>query len=156
MAINSAMEMEITPTGVLCTIGGILMILGVALSWMDIGLLGSVSSHSGWDIVLNDDIEGIVRFSPAVCIVSSILVFTLDTFFISNRKSKMKKIMSLATILIAAISIVFIIMFTGDIPSNDIDIAGYDVLSSSVGVGAWIALAGSVMSAMGGVLGLRS
>lgn len=150
------MELKITPAGVLCTIGGVLMILGVALSWMDLSLLGSVSSYSGWDIVLDDDIESLVRFSPAVCIVSSILVFALDTFFISNRESDMKNIMSIATILVAAISIMFITMFIGDIPSSDIDIAGYDVLSSSVGVGAWIALAGSVMSAVGGAFGLRS
>lgn len=146
---------EVNWLGLIGLIGSVLMIVGVFLSWVDVqigsGIISYSESYSGWT-TYSDGI-GDYSYAALVTLIAGILaLITTIIPIVPNvfKSDKVNKLLGVLSLILAVVAVVLIVLYNGQMES--ISIAGITIASASAGIGLWIALAGSVVLAVGGIV----
>ena len=134
--------------GILAIVGGLLMIVGVFMDWVvfDLGLLGT-ETISGMEVLDELESDEVSMYAPMIALVIGVVSLLVGGVSLLGKADDMKRIMSIATIILAIIVVIFAFMFNGEVSDDDFGIV-------EAGAGLWIALVGGIVSAVGGVLGI--
>lgn len=134
--------------GILAIVGGLLMIVGVFMDWVvfDLGFLGT-ETVSGMEVLDELGSDEVSMYAPMIALVIGVVSLLVGGVSLLGKADDMKRIMSIATIILAIIVVVFAFMFNGELSGDD-----YGIVEA--GAGLWIALVGGIVSAVGGVLGI--
>lgn len=134
--------------GILTIVGGLLMIVGVFMDWVvfDLGFLGT-ETVSGMEVLDELESDEVSMYAPMIALVIGVVSLLVGGVSLLGKADDMKRIMSIATIILAIIVVIFAFMFNGELSGDD-----YGIVEA--GTGLWIALVGGIVSAVGGVLGI--
>lgn len=134
--------------GILAIVGGLLMIVGVFMDWVvfDLGFLGT-ETVSGMEVLDELESDEVSMYAPMIALVIGVVSLLVGGVSLLGKADDMKRIMSIATIILAIIVVIFAFMFNGELSDDDFGIV-------EAGAGLWIALVGGIVSAVGGVLGI--
>lgn len=134
--------------GILAIVGGLLMIVGVFMDWVvfDLGFLGT-ETVSGMEVLDELGSDEVSMYAPMIALVIGVVSLLVGGVSLLGKADDMKRIMSIATIILAIIVVIFAFMFNGELSGDDFGIV-------EAGAGLWIALVGGIVSAVGGVLGI--
>lgn len=134
--------------GILAIVGGLLMIVGVFMDWVvfDLGFLGT-ETVSGMEVLDELGSDEVSMYAPMIALVIGVVSLLMGGVSLLGKADDMKRIMSIATIILAIIVVIFAFMFNGELSGDDFGIV-------EAGAGLWIALVGGIVSAVGGVLGI--
>ena len=134
--------------GILAIVGGLLMIVGVFMDWVvfDFGFLGT-ETVSGMEVLDELESDEVSMYAPMIALVIGVVSLLVGGVSLLGKADDMKRIMSIATIILAIIFVIFAFMFNGELSGDDFGIV-------KAGAGLWIALVGGIVSAVGGVLGI--
>lgn len=155
--------------GIVGIIGAILMIVGVFLSWMDLSVsffgYSETYSATGMDVfsgklVIADGIEfgfdtiTAYSYAPVVALVCGVLALIATIVPTVFNKGKVGKILGAVALILAIVSIVISFMFYGDVSAfeGSVDLVGIVGATVSVGMGFWLAIAGAIITIIGGIL----
>lgn len=150
------------PLGIVGLIGSILMIVGVFLTWAEVSahVFGAEilnETFSGMDVYNGVDVLGdsVVMFdynyAPIVALVAGViaLITTILPIFY-NKKPAVSKALGIISLILAVVSIVITFLFYGQMDS--VAVGGLMDASVSAGIGVWLAVAGAVILAIGGII----
>ena len=134
--------------GILAIVGGLLMIVGVVMDWVvfDLGFLGT-ETVSGMEVLDELESDEVSMYAPMIALVIGVVSLLVGGVSLLGKADDMKRIMSIATIILAIVVVIFAFMFNGELSGDDFGIV-------EAGAGLWIALVGGLVSAVGGVLGI--
>ena len=134
--------------GILAIVGGLLMIVGVFMDWVvfDLGFLGT-ETVSGMEVLDELESDEVSMYAPMIALVIGVVSLLVGGVSLLGKADDMKRIMSIATIILAIVVVIFAFMFNGELSDDDFGIV-------EAGAGLWIALVGGIVSAVGGVLGI--
>ncbi|MBR7152810.1 MAG: hypothetical protein IKD00_03575 [Candidatus Methanomethylophilaceae archaeon] len=134
--------------GILAIVGGLLMIVGVFMDWVvfDLGFLGT-ETVSGMEVLDELESDEVSMYAPMIALVIGVVSLLVGGVSLLGKADDMKRIMSIATIILAIVVVIFAFMFNGELSGDDFGIV-------EAGTGLWIALVGGIVSAVGGVLGI--
>ena len=134
--------------GILAIVGGLLMIVGVFMDWVvfDLGFLGT-ETVSGMEVLDELGSDEVSMYAPMIALVIGVVSLLVGGVSLLGKADDMKRIMSIATIILAIVVVIFAFMFNGELSGDDFGIV-------EAGTGLWIALVGGIVSAVGGVLGI--
>lgn len=146
------MVIEITPkVNLFCliaAIGAVMTIGGVFLSWVD---LSGVTSGSlmGWDISTNSAYSNTsFGYVPMVSLACGIISLALMVLCIMEVDKRWDNTMNIAGVGISVIALILILLFNNDIGTS----FGTDMINAATGMGLWVALAGCIVTAAGGII----
>lgn len=134
--------------GILAIVGGLLMIVGVFMDWVvfDLDFLGT-ETVSGMEVLDELESDEVSMYAPMIALVIGVVSLLVGGVSLLGKADDMKRIMSIATIILAIVVVIFAFMFNGELSGDDFGIV-------EAGTGLWIALVGGIVSAVGGVLGI--
>ena len=134
--------------GILAIVGGLLMIVGVFMDWVvfDLDFLGT-ETVSGMEVLDELGSDEVSMYAPMIALVIGVVSLLVGGVSLLGKADDMKRIMSIATIILAIVVVIFAFMFNGELSGDDFGIV-------EAGTGLWIALVGGIVSAVGGVLGI--
>ena len=134
--------------GILAIVGGLLMIVGVFMDWVvfDLDFLGT-ETVSGMEVLDELGSDEVSMYAPMIALVIGVVSLLMGGVSLLGKADDMKRIISIATIILAIIVVIFAFMFNGEFSDDDFGIV-------EAGAGLWIALVGGIVSAVGGVLGI--
>lgn len=124
------------------------MIVGVFMDWVvfDLGFLGT-ETVSGMEVLDELESDEVSMYAPMIALVIGVVSLLVGGVSLLGKADDMKRIMSIATIILAIVVVIFAFMFNGELSGDD-----YGIVEA--GAGLWIALVGGIVSAVGGVLGI--
>ena len=138
--------------GIVALIGAILMVVGVFLAWVnvEVAILGS-TNYSGWQVYTDDTFKDAdYNYAPLVTLIAGIVAIITAIVPIVLKTANIGRILGAVSLILGIVSLILIFMFNGTMDS--ITLYGYTLASTSAGMGLWIALVGSVLLVLGGIL----
>ncbi len=149
------MGKNVNVLAILGIIGGIMMIVGIFLTWIDLKVIGvSLGTATGWDIFSDlKDAENIkYTFLPVIDLAAGIIAIValiIPTFAnvdgYKNANNAIGIIVSLLSIAVIVVSILFL--------TQSWNIFGGTIhMSDYIQYGFWISLIGAVIALIGGIM----